>query len=71
MIDTNKEAFAEGLAELILIDCNSITKTPLYHLFSNQESAESDPSLERKNLPAGENLKKKIIKTILNYMDNE
>lgn len=67
----NKETFAEGLAELILIDCNSITKTPLYHLFSNQEGENADPCLERKNLPAGENLKKRIISTILNYIENE
>jgi len=66
----NKEAIAEEIAELVILDFKYLSSRPLTFMFSNEE--EGDPLLEMKYTTTGEALKKKVFNTILTILkENE
>lgn len=65
---TKNEELSKNLAELCALDCNSISKYPIFYLFSLQESGSA--SIETKFTPSGEALKKKLTETILSHLQS-
>lgn len=62
----NKEAIAEEIAELVILDFKYLSSRPLTYLFSNEENG--DPLMETKYTTTGETLKKKVFNTILTIL---
>lgn len=60
---------AENLADEALVLFNNYSKYPLFHLFSREESGQSD--IERKLTPSGQEFRKKMIKLVLKELENE